>query len=92
MYRIVLTKQAVKDYSYWTSSGNEIVIKKIAELLADIAAHPFSGIGKPELLKYDLSGKWSRRINAKHRIVYSANDEVIEVYVFSIRFHYSKNS
>ena len=88
MYRIVLTKQAQKDYRYWISSGNTSVLKKITDLLEDIAAHPFAGIGKPEPLKYDLSGKWSRRIDARHRIVYSVNGEMIEIYVFSMRHHY----
>ena len=90
MYRIVLTKQAQKDYRAWVSSGNTTVLKKITELLKDIAQHPFSGIGKPEPLKYDLAGKWSRRINAEHRIVYSVNGEEIEIYVFSMKYHYSK--
>ena len=90
MYRIVFTKQAQKDYSYWVSSGNTGMLKKISELLEDISAHPFTGIGKPESLKYDLSGKWSRRINAEHRIIYSVNDEMIEIYVFSMKYHYFK--
>lgn len=45
---------------------------------------------KPEPLKYELAGKWSRRINAEHRIVYSVHDDIIEVYIFSMRYHYSK--
>jgi toxin YoeB len=90
MYKIIFNKQAEKDYSYWVLSGNTVVVKKIDELLEDIAAHPFTGIGKPEPLKYDLSGKWSRRINAEHRIVYSVNGEMIKVYVFSMKYHYSK--
>ena len=61
------------------------IVKKIAELLADISKHPYSGIGKPEPLKYDLTGKWSRRINMEHRIVYSVHEETIEVYVFSMK-------
>ena len=56
----------------------------------DIAKHPYTGIGKPESLKYDLSGKWSRRINSEHRIIYSVNDEIITVYVLSMRYHYGK--
>jgi len=88
MYRIVLARQAQKDYRYWVSSGNTAALKKIAELLEDIASHPFYGIGKPEPLKYDLVGKWSRRINAEHRIIYSVSDEVIEVYVLSMKHHY----
>lgn len=90
MYRIVFTKQAQKDYRHWVLSGNTIILKRIKELLEDIAAHPFSGIGKPEPLKYDLSGKWSRRINTEHRIIYSVNNDVIEIYVFSMKYHYLK--
>ena len=90
MYGIVLSKQAQKDYNYWVSSGNKVALEKIAELLKDIVKHPFTGIGKPEQLKYDLTGKWSRRINSEHRIVYSVNDEMIEVYLFSMKYHYSK--
>lgn len=66
------------------------MLNRISILLKDIAAHPYTGIGKPEALKYDLSGKWSRRINSEHRIVYSVQDDEIEVYVFSMRHHYMK--
>jgi toxin YoeB len=90
MYRIVLTKQAQKDYSYWISSGNTAILKKIEQLLEDIAAHPYTGLGKPEALKYGLSGKWSRRINSEHRLIYSVEDEIIEVYVFSMRLPYTR--
>ena len=65
-------------------------MNKIRTLLEDIAEHPYTGIGKPEPLKYELAGKWSRRINAEHRIVYSVQDDIIEVYIFSMRYHYSK--
>lgn len=47
-------------------------------------------MGKPEALKYDLAGKWSRRINSEHRLIYSVNEDIITVYVFSMRYHYSK--
>jgi toxin YoeB len=90
MYRIILTKQAQKDYRFWVSIGNLGIIKKITEILEDIAAHPCTGIGKPELLKFDLSGKWSRRINTEHRIIYSVNNEMIEIYVLSMKHHYLK--
>jgi toxin YoeB len=90
MYRIELSGKAKNDYSYWISTGDTGVIKKITELLEDIAAYPFTGTGKPERLKYELSGKWSRRINSEHRIIYSVNDETIEVYILAMRYHYSK--
>ena len=58
-------------------------------LLEDISAHPFTGIGKPEALKGKLRGKWSRRINDEHRLVYSVSNNMIYVYVFSMRYHYN---
>ena len=63
---------------------------KITALLADIAAHPFSGLGKPEALKYDLAGYWSRRINSEHRIIYKVHEDMVEIHVLSMRYHYKK--
>lgn len=85
---IVLLEQAQRDIEYWKRSGNKVVMNKITTLLRDIADHPYTGIGKPEALKYGLAGKWSRRISAEHRIIYSVHDEVLVVYVFSMRYHY----
>ena len=85
MYRITLSEQARKEYLYFVQSGNKAILNKIRTLLEDIAAHPYTGIGKPEPLKYELAGKWSRRINAEHRIVYSVHDDIIEVYIFSMK-------
>lgn len=65
-------------------------MNRITALLEDIIAHPYTGIGKPEPLKYELAGCWSRRINSEHRIIYSVNDEIITVYVLSMRYHYGK--
>ena len=87
---IVLLPQAQKDRDYWKKSGNKAIMERISALLKDIMEHPYTGIGKPEPLKYDLAGKWSRRINAEHRLIYSANENIITVYVFSMRYHYSK--
>lgn len=87
---IVLLPQAQKDRDYWKNSGNKAIMERISALLKDIMEHPYTGIGKPEPLKYDLAGKWSRRINAEHRLIYSVNENIITVYVFSMRYHYSK--
>lgn len=57
MYRIILSEQARKEYLYFTQSGNKAILNKIKTLLEDIAAHPYTGIGKPEPLKYELAGK-----------------------------------
>ena len=85
---IIFSPKALEDIEYWKKSGNKVIMNKITLLLEDIAIHPFTGIGKPEPLKYDLSGYWSRRINSEHRIVYKVHDEIIEVYILSMRFHY----
>lgn len=90
MYKITLSEQARKDYLYFSQSGNKAILNKIASLLEDISKHPYIGTGKPEALKYELAGKWSRRINSEHRIIYSVHDDTIEVYVFSMRYHYTK--
>jgi toxin YoeB len=60
--------------------------KKISSLLKDILKHPYNGIGKPEALKYQLAGMWSRRINAKHRLVYRIKDD--QILIETIRGHY----
>lgn len=87
---IKLLEQAKADLEYWKKTGNKAIMNKITALLKDIVEHPYTGIGKPEALKYELAGKWSRRINSEHRIVYSVHDNQIEVYVFSMRYHYTK--
>ncbi|MCM1030713.1 MAG: Txe/YoeB family addiction module toxin [Oscillibacter sp.] len=76
------------DLSYWKKIGNKQILTKIECLLSDIAEHPFSGIGKPEALRFELSGYWSRRINSEHRIVYRVEDNRIIVVIISMRFHY----
>ena len=85
---IVLLSQAKKDLEYWRNSGNKKIQKQISALLKDILNHPFTGIGKPEPLKGNLQGFWSRRINDEHRIIYQVSNEMIYVYVLSMRFHY----
>lgn len=82
---ITFTQNAWEDYIYWQSVDKKLV-KKINELLKDIKRNPFDGIGKPEALKYDLVGYWSRRIDHEHRLVYQVKDESILVY--ACRFHY----
>lgn len=67
---IIFIGRAEKDLEDWKKSGNVIVLKRIRRLIEEIQKTPFAGIGKPEALKFDLSGKWSRRINDKDRMVY----------------------
>lgn len=87
---IILLEQALKDIEYWKRTGNKAIMNKITALLKDISAHPYTGIGKPEALKYELSGKWSRRINSEHRMIYSVHQDIVTVYIFSMRYHYKK--
>ena len=87
---IVFLPQADKDLEYWKRTGNKRIMKRISALLNDIVAHPFTGIGKPEPLKDNLQGLWSRRITDEHRLVYSVSNGMVYVYVLSLRFHYSK--
>ena len=86
---IKILPKADEDLLYWKQTGNKRVMKRISALLADILKHPFTGIGKPEPLKGE-NGKWSRRITDEHRLIYSVSSGMIYVYVFSMRFHYSK--
>lgn len=83
--RLIFSDKAWDDYLYWQQSDKQIV-KKINQLIKDIKREPFNGIGKPEPLRYELSGFWSRRITDEHRLVY----EVIEnsIAIASCRFHY----
>jgi toxin YoeB len=67
---IEFTLQAKEDLTYWKRANNVSVLKKIRMLLENILVTPYSGIGKPEALKYELSGKWSRRISKSDRLIY----------------------
>jgi toxin YoeB len=85
MRSISLTTEAITQLEEWRQSDTKM-LAKIVSLLAEIAKSPFEGTGKPEPLKYALKGKWSRRINHEHRLVYEVKDEVI--IVLSCRYHY----
>lgn len=78
--------KAIDDISYWKKSGNKTIQKRITKLLESIRKTPYSGIGKPEPLKHELSGFWSRRITEEHRLVYTQSEDRIKV--ISMRFHY----
>lgn len=84
---VVFTVDAIKDLKHWKKKNDAAIEHRINELLADICEHPFSGIGNPEALKYELSNYWSRRINKEHRLVYQLIDDTT-IEVVSLRFHY----
>lgn len=83
---IVYLPQALDDLKFWRKSGNKAVQKRISELLESIEQTPFEGIGKPELLKYDLAGKWSRRITKEHRMIYEIEGNT--VFIYTLLGHY----
>jgi len=82
---ILFHKQALEDYNYFKNKKPEIY-NKINILLKDIVLHNYVGLGKPEPLKYNLSGCWSRRISQEHRLVYYIKNNCI--YVLQCKFHY----
>ena len=79
-YHLDFSKQATNDIDFHKKSGNKAILKKLLVLLNELTEHPFKGSGKPEPLKYDLAGYWSRRINSEHRLVY-------EIFENSILIH-----
>lgn len=87
MKRIIFSKNAWEDYMSWQSEDKKI-LKKINDLIKDIQRSPYEGMGKPEPLKYDLTGLWSRRIDREHRLVNQANEN--EIVIYSCRYHYDK--
>ncbi len=86
MSNISFSEDAWEDYLYWQLQDKK-TLKKINELLKEIQRTPFSGKGEPEKLRGDLSGKWSRRINLKDRLVYEITDEAI--IIIQCKGHYS---
>lgn len=85
-YHLDITKKAQEDLEFHKKAGNKAVLRKIAELLKELTEHPFSGTGKPEQLKHNLSGLWSRRINREHRLVYEVIANIVVVHV--LKGHY----
>lgn len=82
---ITFTKNGWEDYRHWIAADRKI-FAKINRLIGEIARNPFEGIGKPEPLRADRSGYWSRRISDEHRLVYSVAGETITI--VQARYHY----
>jgi toxin YoeB len=83
--KILFDEQGWEDYLYWIEADRKIT-RKINALIKDITRDPFSGIGKPEPLKHQLSGFWSRRISGEHRLIYQIQNET--VVIIQCRLHY----
>jgi toxin YoeB len=84
--QIELSSEAKGHLAYWQKTGNKAILKKIDKLTDAILENPYTGIGKPEALKYELTGKWSRRITQEHRYVYQIQGQTL--FVFSLKGHY----
>jgi len=85
--RIVFSKNAWEDYISWQTEDKKI-LKKINTLIKDIQRSHYDGIGKPEPLKFDLAGFWSRRIDHAHRLVYKIEENDLQI--FACKYHYDK--
>lgn len=83
----LFTDEAWKDYLYWNETDKKL-LKKINNLIQEIDRTPYEGIGKPEGLKQNLKGFWSRRIDQEHRIIYKTEEG--QIIFISFRYHYSK--
>jgi len=83
---IIFSSKALEHIQYWKKSGNKRVMDKITALLEEIQRNPYEGTGKPEALKHNWTGYWSRRITSEHRLVYKIEGDTI--LVAQLRFHY----
>ncbi len=82
---LLFTPESWDDYLYWQKNDKKN-LRRINELIKDIRRNPFEGIGKPEPLKYQLQGCWSRRIDQEHRLVYEVEEKFIRI--IACRYHY----
>lgn len=83
--KLAWTDEAWKDYIYWQTQEKK-TLKRINKLINNTMRQPFEGIGKPEPLRENLSGFWSRRIDDTNRLVYAVDDDFITI--ISCRYHY----
>ena len=84
MRTVVFHASAFRDYSEWAARDPKM-LERITRLIAETLRNPFAGIGKPEALKHELKGCWSRRINDEHRLVYKVTDE--SLIILACRYH-----
>ena len=87
-YKLIIMPEAERNLQEWRKSGQKQTLLKIAALLEELCEHPTTGTGKVEQLKGDLEGFWSRRINKESRLIYKIEEEIITVFVISLKGHY----
>ena len=88
MYNLNITVQAKKDITFLKKNGGKTIINKIEQLLLELMQHPRTGTGRVEQLKGDRHGQWSRRIDRKHRLIYTIDDDIVTVTIIAARGHY----
>jgi toxin YoeB len=82
---VIYTKNAQEDRQFWAKNDTDM-LKRIDKLIAAIKLNPFAGLGKPEPLKFEKTGYWSRRINHEHRLIYKVVNKTL--YIAQCRYHY----
>lgn len=85
MKKIVFEKSAFEDFTDWAATDKRIY-RRIVALIFDILREPFSGLGKPEPLRHQLQGYWSRRIDGEHRLVYKVDQDAVTI--TACKYHY----
>ncbi|NUO78843.1 Txe/YoeB family addiction module toxin [candidate division KSB1 bacterium] len=85
MRKIAFEASAFQDFAEWATHDKKLY-QRVIDLIKDTLRQPFSGLGKPEPLKHELKGYWSRRINEEHRLVYKVTDDA--VIIVSCKYHY----
>ncbi len=88
MYEVIPTKQVLEDIESFRRAGDKASLKKIYALIEELYEHPYTGTGKPEPLKDNWSGYWSRRINKKDRLIYAVEEDRVIVTVVQAKEHY----
>lgn len=83
---IVFSPESLEDLNFWKQSGNVKIQNRIIQLLESIKESPYEGLGKPEALKHNWTGYWSRRINKEHRLIYKTQNE--QIIIAQLRGHY----
>ena len=85
---VAYTEKSKKHILFWKKSGNLVIQRKISKLILAIQENNYTGIGKPEPLKHELTGLWSRRINQEHRLVYEIDEKNNRLIIHSLKGHY----
>ncbi len=87
-FKLKIEELAESHFKKHFKSGEKSSIKKIEKILMELTETPYTGVGNPEALKYELTGLWSRRINSKDRLIYKVEEDTVIVFIISAMGHY----